>query len=774
VPESGTRKDRNVPESGTGRRTMEWLKNKIKNDLIEPLMDSQRVMKLEYLLSHNYILAAFLIFIDVVMVSIFSYVTNLVFHIPVLLVGKADASEVFSLRHLLPKMGGISAGGVLGVLFLLLVFDLVLVFRIKVSWSDENFNVGQRGTDRFTTEKEIREQYTAVEPLETLYPGEPGILVARIGNTFYIDQMVVNNLIIGITRSGKGEMFVRACIEIYSRAQKRASLLINDPKLEHYKTFAPILEEREYEVHLLNASNPLLSMGFNLVGLVIEYYRKRDYDAAEQVANSLAHSFFNVDEATGDMIFFTSSASALFTAMVLAAVQDAFQADEKENENRYHRWNKLGKEEKEAHPFQYRQDNVKTVNIYSMIVTFGQLVTRPVNKSGTKTLLDVYFENRSDNDRARLKYLNTEVAHGKTKSGIFSEMLRNLEAFTLRNVGKMTAESTLKISDIGFGEKPVAVFMATPSYDTYLHKIPTIFIRQMYFALGKICDDHKGKCDRQVKIIFDESGNMPPVDLMDTMTTMGLGQNISIDMYLQSYEQLDELYGKEKAETIRGNCANHFFLQSSSEDTAKKFSSLLGTRSDKDIQRAGGKLSFHKYYTESIRERPLLYPNELMQLQEGEVAIFRRSKRRDNAGNSIKPRPIFNSRENGHYLWYFHKYAPKERYKNPNEVNLLEMCRESRKQINLAECTWNIEKSFRMMGINVRINTDYAEDGATVKTLYESGRYQVIDQMLTKLFGEHYEEIYGITGDTTIAEYIGWIHSQEIDQTEKEILLDGF
>ena len=102
------------------------------------------------------------------------------------------------------------------------------------------------------------------------------------------------------------------------------------------------------------------------------------------------------------------------------------------------------------------------------------------------------------------------------------------------------------------------------------------------------------------------------------------------------------------------------------------------------------------------------------------------------------------------------------------------MCRESRKQINLAECTWNIEKSFRMMGINVRINTDYAEDGATVKTLYESGRYQVIDQMLTKLFGEHYEEIYGITGDTTIAEYIGWIHSQEIDQTEKEILLDGF
>ena len=39
---------------------------------------------------------------------------------------------------------------------------------------------------------------------KTRYPGEPGILIARIGDRFYIDTSVVNNLILGITRSGKG------------------------------------------------------------------------------------------------------------------------------------------------------------------------------------------------------------------------------------------------------------------------------------------------------------------------------------------------------------------------------------------------------------------------------------------------------------------------------------------------------------------------------------------------------------------------------------------
>lgn len=753
---------------------MKLFNRKIKENVTDPLKDKGRVMKLEYLLSNNYTIIAVVVIVDILVVLAIALVLGMISSLPGILSGVTDAGKLISVKSIVSVLSGITVGGAAVGLLLLAVIDVFLVYKIKVSWSDKAINVGQRGTDRFTTEDEIKDQYTAIEPLFTPYKGDPGILISRIGNTFYIDQMVVNNLLIGITRSGKGETEVKTSIEIYSRAENQPSLIVNDQKIELYKTFAPILRERGYKVYLLNASNPLLSMGFNLIGLAVQYYKKKDYDTAEQVTNSLAHSFFNVDEAVGDMVFFTASASALFSAMCLAAMQDAFEADERENNTRYERWKKLDEESRKAHPFRYRNDNGKTVNLYSMIVNFGQLVSRPVNKDGSRTLLDVYFESRPDNDRARLKYLNTEVAPGKTKSSIFSEMLRNLESFTLRNVGRMTAESTIEFSEIGFGKQPVAIFLATPSYDTYLHKIPTIFIRQMYFALGKICDDHKGKCDRQVKVIFDEAGNMPPVDLMDTMTTMGLGQNISFDLYLQNYEQLDNLYGKDMARTISGNCGNHFYLQTSSEDTAELFSHMLGNRSVIDVQRAGGKLGLNKYYTESVIERPLLLPNELMQLQEGEIAIFRRSKRRDRAGNSIRPLPIFNSRENGRYLWYFYQYAPEDKFPNPNEVSLIDVCTDSRKQINLEERIWDIRKSFRLLGVQVNLpESRQTKQGAVKKTLQETGKYSVISQMLRRTLGDHFEEEYGITGDTTLAEYVSFISSQDINETEKEVLLEA-
>lgn len=755
---------------------MNLLKKKIKEELIDPLRDKQRVMKLEYFLSHKYTIIGVILCVDILLLLSITFITNMFSAVPGLLIGRMDAGDVFSIRNMIPDLAGITVGGVTGFVLICTALDGILIYRIRTSWSEKNFNVGQQGTDRFTTENEIKEQYTAVAPLEKLYPGDPGILISRIGNTFYIDQMVVNNLVIGITRSGKGEALVKTSIELYSRAEHQPSLVINDQKIELYKTFAPVLRERGYDVCLLNASNPMLSMGFNIIGLAVQYYKKKDYDTAEQVANSLAHSFFNVDDAVGDMIFFTSSASALFTAMVLAAMEDAFEEDRLENEKRYREWKKLTEEEQKGHPFRYRNDNEKTINIYSMVVNFGQLVSRPVTRDGSRTLLDVFFESRPANNRARLKYLNTKVAPGKTKSGIFSEMLRNLESFTLQNVGRMTAESTLDFAEIGFGKKPIAVFLATPSHDTYLHKIPSLFIRQMYFALGKICDDHKGKCERQVKVIFDEAGNMPAVDLMDTMTTMGLGQNISFDLYLQNYEQLEALYGREMAETIKGNCGNHFFLQTSSETTAKTFARNLGVKSVVDITRAGGKLSLNKYYTENIKERPLLMANELMQLEEGENAIFRRSKRRDLAGNSIKPRPIFNSRENGHYLLYFYQYTSKERFPDPNEVNLIDVCTESRKHIDLEERTWDITKSFRMMGVQVdpKLNNGLKSKEQKVKkeTLADTGKYPVLSKMMTRLFGKYYEEEYGITGETTIAEFVGFINSQQIDEAQKRILLD--
>jgi len=738
-------------------------KNKWKNELVNPLKDKGRTMKLEYFLSNNYVLTVLMIVLDLFVILGGTYLIHLLKQLPSILLGHGTLEGIFSLVHMIPNLTEVTMQEVGIVLIGLVILDTVLVIRIKLSWSETHFNVGQKGVSRFTNEDEIKQQYKAIEPLETPYPGNPGILISRIGETFYIDDSVVNNLILGITRSGKGETLVKSSIESYSRAEFQPSLIVNDPKLEHYKVFARILEKRGYEVYLLNASNPKYSMGFNLLSVAVKFYKQKDYDMAEQVVNSLTYSFFDVDGAKGDMVYFVSAAAALCSAMILASIIDAFRADEEENQKRYEIWSYLTEEAKKEHPFHYRNDNEKTINFYSILINFGKLVEKPANKTGTRTLLDVYFEQRPVDDRARMKFLGVKVAPGKTKAGVFSEMLRELDIFTLRNVAMMTAESSIDMEEIGFGERPIAVFLATPSYDSSLYKLPTIFIRQMYYILGKMCDDGKGKCARQVKVILDEAGNMPNIELMKIMTTMGLGQNISFDLYLQNYEQLEEIYGKQIAETIKGNCGNHFYLQTNSEDTSKSFSNMLGSKSIVNVQRAGSKLSFHKYYTESIDERPLLNHNELMELQEGEIVIFRRSKRRDLKGNKIKPRPIFNSVENGRYFWYAYEYFPKETYPHPNDVNFMDICKESRVGIRLDERVWDIAKSFQMF---------QEADRNKVQRLSDFPAYEELEPLLYNVFGKDMEEKYGIGREMTIAEFTDCLNRIELPEIQKTLFLE--
>ena len=48
---------------------------------------------------------------------------------------------------------------------------------------------------------------------------------------------------------------------------------------------------------------------------------------------------------------------------------------------------------KEKTSFHYRNDNEKTINFYSILINFGKLVEKPVDKTGTRTLLDVYLNN---------------------------------------------------------------------------------------------------------------------------------------------------------------------------------------------------------------------------------------------------------------------------------------------------------------------------------------------------------------------------------------------
>ena len=174
----------------------------------------------------------------------------------------------------------------------------------------------------------------------------------------------------------------------------------------------------------------------------------------------------------------------------------------------------------------------------------------------------------------------------------------------------------------------------------------------MYYVLAKESTlSIEGKCDREVIFLLDEFGNMPPIEGMANIITVCLGRKIRFNLIVQAYSQLKNLYGDD-APTIEGNCGNQIYILTNEDETAEKFSKLVGEKTIITKSRSGDKYSLEKNHSESLDARRLLTSQELRALKMGESVIVRVIKRSDKEGNRIVPKPIFNNNE----------YAMKHRY----------------------------------------------------------------------------------------------------------------
>lgn len=121
----------------------------------------------------------------------------------------------------------------------------------------------------------------------------------------------------------------------------------------------------------------------------------------------------------------------------------------------------------------------------------------------TITALEVYFAMRPVYDKSRIRFASIKSASANQKGNLYQYMAQQITVYMLDSVAKFTARNTLKIKDIGFGEKPVAVFLTIPDYDDSLHLLATTYIDQIYFALSKEAARCAAKrCKRDVIFIL--------------------------------------------------------------------------------------------------------------------------------------------------------------------------------------------------------------------------------------------------------------------------------
>lgn len=368
-------------------------------------------------------------------------------------------------------------------LFYLLIYIVLfvpiskLIFDLKKSFI--SLEDGQKGTSRFTTLEEIKAQYKEVPEKKEGFKGGGGVPISRYKDKIYIDTSPVNNLIIGTTRSGKGEMFVVPLIDIYSRAEEQASMVLNDPKGELVAMSKDTLEKRGYRVEVLNLLNPLNSISYNPLQLIIDAYEKGELDEAQNLCKTLTYALYYNPSAKDP--FWQNSAMTLVNGLILAIIDECLNKCKildvkiKDFENKINELrNKINEVENteeikiinnkiEAHKEaikelekRKKEENSK-ITLYTVANMLSEL-GGDTDDDGNK--LDNYFQSLPANSVAKMQYATSKFADGSARGSIFAVAMAELSRFTMSSIAKMTAKNSINLKEVGFSryiEKVVKV-----------------------------------------------------------------------------------------------------------------------------------------------------------------------------------------------------------------------------------------------------------------------------------------------------------------------------
>lgn len=523
-----------------------------------------------------------------------------------------------------------------GILLFLGVALIRWLYRIRISFKD--INLLSKGSERFTTIKELKKQYKKVALNDEKYEGKSGIPVARIKERIspwwqfweieyqqfvFIDTKNTNSATIGATQSGKTAGFSYPTLDLIMRAEEQDTVIVNDLKGDMLKNTKAAFEHFGYKVYCLNLVEPENGIHYNPLDLVKQAYIKGDTTKAQMLANSLSFSLYHNPSAKEPM--WEEASISLLNALILAVCEIGVQTNK-----------------------------TQVVNMYAVTSMLEELGAYPDEKG--KTVLDDFFDQLPVDSVARKQYGTIKFSQGITRSGIFTGTMAKLKNYTYDAIAKLTLDSDFDLADLGYGHDPIALFIVYPDWNDSNYSIIATFLSQINEVLSERATLSGKGVKRRVRYLLEEAANIPAIDGLSRAMNVGLQRNLVYHLVIQSYAQLDDKYGEKMSKAITGACGNQIYILSDELDDAETFSKKLGNRTIIAPDRHGDPLSLDKSYGEHEEGRELLNANEMRDFMEGEWVVDRTKMRRDLKGNKIRPYPIFASEEAGTSMLFHYEY----------------------------------------------------------------------------------------------------------------------
>jgi len=512
--------------------------------------------------------------------------------------------------------------------------------------ADKDVVQGSLENSRFLTDAE-RDKYFPKFSYETLpQMKNDGVPVRAVLNKKGVLEgnfkPGVHALVIGATGSGKTTTFINPMIQLIGATDCGSSMIMTDPKGELFDLHSKYLQSRGYKVLVLDLRDTYSSSRWNPLEPIWDAYQEyvgagkgirmhtdnmNDYPElrrmngearpgerwAEWNGNAytdLTHCrddvsvarqkiydemYEDLQDLVGGLIpiqnekdpLWERGARSIVTATCLAMLEDSEDPELGMTKDKF--------------------------NLFNVNKALG-------NSDNNYEELKRYFEGRSKLSQAYQLSRQVMTAPEATLGSYMSITFDKMSIFNDRGLCGLTAATDIHAEEFPF--EKTALFLKIPDEKDTRHFLASLFILSTYKKLIKVATGLPGQTlPHNVYFIMDEFGNMPKIDKFGQMITVGRSRKIWFSMVVQSFVQLTNVYGKEIADIVIGNCGVKMFIGSNDTDTCKMFSEMCGNMTVRTTSTNASLLNTKSAdinVSTQTQVRPLIYPSELQRLNNQE------------------------------------------------------------------------------------------------------------------------------------------------------------
>lgn len=349
----------------------------------------------------------------------------------------------------------------------------------------------------------------------------------------------------GATGSGKSRFLYLPSIDLLSygdasNGSEPATLVVSDVKNELVELTGDELARRGYRVLLLDTQHPYRGQRFNPLRQVLDLHAEGRDQEAEQAADAIAELVVQDDE-KGKGSHWTASARGLLSALVLLVSM----SDECPEESKH-------------------------------LATVCEVLDRGTEAEGDDPAepLKSVFRALPSGHPAKNRASQFVSSGGNELRSILSTLKVALRPFSSAPVAWMTSGSDIDPRSVL--ENKSAVFLHVLDEGSPYNCIAAIFLSQLWASVQATADSNGGRLPRPVQILGDEWGNLPRVECLPALLSLGRSFQIYWTGATQGISQLNKYGERDGRRKILANCGVKVAMKLAEEEDRRYFTELIG------------------------------------------------------------------------------------------------------------------------------------------------------------------------------------------------------